>query len=105
MEHDVKFSNAEEAVANATLDLGIKMEEYAQVHTSESKKSKVNQVEGIPTASESLVAAKSAYNKGKQTVDAMKLTITMEGANPLSFMAIYYLTRPGSLAKRSSRPK
>ena len=31
MEHDVKFSNAKEAVANATLDLEIRKEEYAQV--------------------------------------------------------------------------
>jgi len=31
-EHEVKFSNAKEAVANANLDLKIKKEEYAQVH-------------------------------------------------------------------------
>ena len=34
MEHDVKFSKAKEAVANAILDLEIKKEEYAQVHSS-----------------------------------------------------------------------
>jgi hypothetical protein len=37
MKHDVKFSNAKEAVANASLDLEIKMEEYAQVCSSEKK--------------------------------------------------------------------
>ena len=58
MEHDVKFSNAEEAVAKATLDLEIKKEEYAQVRSLERKKTKGNPWEGIPAASESLVAAK-----------------------------------------------
>jgi len=70
MEHDVKFSAAKEAVANAMLDLEIKKEEYAQVHSSKRKKTKGNQGENIPAASESLVAAKSAYEKAKQSVDA-----------------------------------
>jgi len=35
MEHDVKFLNAKEAVAMATLDLDIRKEEYVQVHNSE----------------------------------------------------------------------
>ena len=82
MEHAVKFSNAEEAVANATLDLGIKMEEYTQVHTSESKKNKGNPGESVPSASNSLVAAKAAYTQAKQAVDAVKLAATMEGAKP-----------------------
>jgi len=37
MEHDVKFSNAEEAVATALLDMDIKKEEYVQVQSSERK--------------------------------------------------------------------
>jgi hypothetical protein len=80
MEHDVKFSRAEEAVTNAILDLEIKKEEYAQVHSSERKKTKGNPGEGIPAASESLVAAKSAYEKAKQAVEATKLTDTTEVA-------------------------
>jgi hypothetical protein len=79
MEHDVKFSNAKEAVANATLDMEIKKEEYAQVHSLERKKMKGNPG-GIPAASESLVASKSAYEKAKQGVDAAKLAATMKGA-------------------------
>jgi hypothetical protein len=35
MEHDLKFSKAKEAVANAILDLEIKKEEYVQVCSSE----------------------------------------------------------------------
>jgi hypothetical protein len=73
MEHDVKYQNAEEAVATANLDLEIKKEEYAQVHTSEKRKNKGNPGEGIPAASESLVTAKTAYEKAKQAVEAMKL--------------------------------
>jgi hypothetical protein len=37
MEHDVKFLNAEEAVATAILALDIRKEEYTQVHTSEKE--------------------------------------------------------------------
>jgi hypothetical protein len=61
MEHDAKFSTAKEAVANAMLDLEIKKEEYAQVHSLERKETKGNQGESITPASESLVAAKAAY--------------------------------------------
>ena len=61
MEHDVKFSSAKEAVATAPLGLEIKKEEYAQVCNSEIKKNKGNPGESIPAASESLVAAKTAY--------------------------------------------
>ena len=61
MEHDVKFINAEEAVATAKLDLEIKKEEYAKVHNMERKKEQGNPGESIPVASKSLVAAKSAY--------------------------------------------
>jgi putative hemolysin len=57
----------------------------------ERKKNKGNPGEGIPAASESLVAAKSAYNKAKQAVDAAKLAAVTEGVkafelyeNPLS---------------------
>jgi hypothetical protein len=80
LEHDVKFSKVEEAVANAILNLEIKKDEYAQVHSSERKTTKGNQGESIPAASESLVAAKSAYKKAKQAVDAAKLATMMEGA-------------------------
>jgi len=38
MEHDVKYLNAEEAVAMANLDLDIKKEVYAQARTLERKK-------------------------------------------------------------------
>jgi hypothetical protein len=78
MEHDVKYLNAEEAVATANLDLDIKKEKYAQVHTSERKKIKGNSGEGVPAASESLVAAKTAYNKAKQALEATKLAATTE---------------------------
>ena len=37
MEHDVNFSKAKEAVANATLDLEIREEEYVQVCSTEKK--------------------------------------------------------------------
>ena len=80
MEHDVKFSNAEEAVVTVTLDLAIRKEEYTQVRNSERKKNKGNPGESAPAASESLLAAKSAYEKAKQTVEAAKLAATMEGA-------------------------
>ena len=60
--------------------LHIQKEEYAQVCTSERKKNKGNPGEGVPAASESLVAAKTAYDKAKQAVESAKLTATMEGA-------------------------
>ena len=80
MEHDVKCQNTKEAVANANLDLEIKKEEYAQVRTSEKRKNKGKPGEGVPAASESLVAAKTAYEKAKQAVEAAKLASTTEGA-------------------------
>jgi hypothetical protein len=80
MEHDVKFQNAEEAVATVVLDLEIKKEEHAQVCSSERKKSKGNPGESASAASESLVAAKSAYKKAKHAVDAAKPAATTEGA-------------------------
>jgi len=40
MEHDIKFSKAKEAVANAILDLEIKKDEYVQVCSSERKMDK-----------------------------------------------------------------
>jgi len=76
MEHDVEFLNAKEAVAMAILDLDIRQEKYAQVRTSERKKNKGNLGEGIAATSESLVAAKTAYDKAKQAVEAAKLTTT-----------------------------
>jgi len=79
LEDDVKFSKAEDAVANAILDLEIQKDEYAQVHNSE-KKAKGNKGESAPAASKSLVAAKAAYEKAKQALDAVKLAVTMEGA-------------------------
>ena len=45
----------------------------------EEKKNKGNPGEGVPAASKSLVAAKTAYDKAKQAVEAAKLTATMEG--------------------------
>ena len=44
------------------------------------KKTNGNKGVSIPTASESLVAAKLAYEKSKQAVDAVKLIAIMEGA-------------------------
>ncbi len=82
MEHDVKISKAEEAVANATLDLEIRKEEYAQVRSKEKKKTKGNRGEGIPATSESLVAAKSAYKKAKQSLETAKLATVTEGQKP-----------------------
>ena len=40
IEHDIKFLNAEEAIAMAILDLDIRKEKYAQVCSSERKKNK-----------------------------------------------------------------
>ena len=51
----------------------LKKEEYVQVHSSERKKTKGNPGESVPAVSESLVAAKLAYEKAKQ------LTTMMEG--------------------------
>ena len=65
MEHAIKFSNAEEAVTMANLDLEIKKEEYVQVHASGRKKNNGDPGECVPAASESLVAAKTAYDKAK----------------------------------------
>jgi len=60
------------------LDFEIKKEEYVQVRSLERKKTKGNQGESIPAASESLMAAKSAYKKAKQAVEATKLATAME---------------------------
>jgi hypothetical protein len=59
-EHDIKFSKAKEAVANAN-----KKEYYVQVSSSERKKNKGNPGEGIPAASESLGAAKLGLQKSQ----------------------------------------
>jgi hypothetical protein len=79
MEHDIKYltAKAKEAVATANLDLDIKKEEYEKVSTSERQ----NSGEGVPAASESLVAAKTAYDKAKQAIEAAKLAGTMEITN------------------------
>jgi hypothetical protein len=42
MEHDIKYLNAEEAVATANMDLDIRKEKYVQVCASERKKNKGN---------------------------------------------------------------
>jgi len=76
MEHDIKYLNTEEAVAMANLDLDIKKEEYMQVCTLEKRKNKRNPGEGASAASESLVAAKTAYDKAKQALEAVKLAAT-----------------------------
>jgi hypothetical protein len=73
MEHDAKFSKAKEAVANAMLNQEIMKDEYVQIHNLERKKIKGNKGETTPAASESLVAAMSAYEKSAQAVDATKL--------------------------------
>jgi hypothetical protein len=78
MEHDVKYLNAEKAVAIANLDLDIEKQEYAQVCTLERKKNKGNPGEGVHATSESLVAAKTAYDKAKQALEAAKLAAMME---------------------------
>ena len=97
-------SKAKEAVANATLDLEIKKDEDAQVHSTE-KKSKGNLGEGIPVISKSLVAAKMAYEKAKQAVEAAKLAIVMEGAKAFKLYGNQLSDEAGSLGKRSHRPK
>jgi hypothetical protein len=61
----------------ANLDLDIEKEEYAQVHASEKKEQREPR-RSIPAASESLVAAKTAYEKAKQAVEAATLAATME---------------------------
>ena len=48
--------------------------------TAWRKKTKGNKGENAPAASESVEAAKLAYKKAKQAVDAAKLAITTEGA-------------------------
>ena len=70
---------AKDSVANIILDSEIKNEEYAQVCSSERKKTKGNPGESIPAASKSLVAAKSVYKKAKHAVDATKLAATTKG--------------------------
>jgi hypothetical protein len=82
MEHDINFSKAEEAVVTATIDLGIRKEEYVQVCSTERKKNKGNPGEGIPATSKSLAAAKTVYEKAKQTVEAVKLAAVTEGVKP-----------------------
>jgi hypothetical protein len=78
MEHDIKILNAKNAVALANLDLDIKKVEYVQVCSLERNKNNRNPGGSIPAASESLVAAKTAYKKAKQAVEAVKLAATME---------------------------
>jgi hypothetical protein len=79
MEHVVKFQKAKEAVETALMDLEMKKEEYAIIRTSEKKKTKGNTDDSVPAASESLVEAKTAYEKAIQAVVAAKLTVTTEG--------------------------
>ena len=78
MEHAIKYQNAKEAVTTANLDLDIKKEEYVQVWAAERKKNKGNPGESIPAASESLVAAKTAYDKAKQAVETAQLAAMAE---------------------------
>jgi hypothetical protein len=63
MEHNIKFSRAKEAVANAMLDLEKKGGACANSQLRERKRTKGNQEESVLAASESLAAAKSAYDK------------------------------------------
>ena len=92
MEHDIKFFKAKEAVANAILELEIKKDDYVQVCSSEK-------------ASESLKAAKLAYKKRHRLLMLQSSPSLQKERRPLNSMEIYYLMRPGSLVKRSSRPK
>jgi hypothetical protein len=78
MEHDVKYLNTKEEVTTANLDLDIKKEEYAQVCTLEKRKNKGYPGEGASAASESLVAAKTAYDKAKQALEATKFAAAMK---------------------------
>jgi hypothetical protein len=77
-EHDIKYLNTKEEVTTANLDLDIKKEEYTQVRTSEKRKNKGIPGEGASAASESLVAAKTAYDKAKQALEAVKLATATE---------------------------
>ena len=52
-----------------------------QLYTLEREKNKGNPGESVPAASKSLVAAKTAYKKAKQAVEAVKLAAASEGAN------------------------
>ena len=85
MKHDVKYSNAKEAVATVLLNLEITKDEYVQVCNQERKKTKGNKGGSNPTNSESLEAAKSAYENAAQVVDATQLAIMMEGAKAFKF--------------------
>ena len=105
MEHDVKYLNAQEAVTMVNLDLDIKMEEYAQVPTLEKKKNKGNPGEGIPAASKSLVAAKTAYEKAKQAVEAMLLAAATEVAKAFELYGNLLSNEARQLGIRSFRPK
>jgi hypothetical protein len=79
MEHGVKLSKAEEAVATVMLNLEITKDEHTQACNSE-KKQQNGTKEKAHTRS-SLEAAKSTYEKGTQAVDAVKIAIWMAGAN------------------------
>ena len=78
MEHDVNFSKPEEAVANAILDLEIKKDEYAQVRSTEKKKTKGDSGEGTSAPFESLVAASKVYEKSEQAEENTKIAAEME---------------------------
>jgi hypothetical protein len=93
MEHDVNCSKAKEAVANATLDLEIKKDEYAVVGSMEKKMTKGNP------------GAKMAYEKAKQALEAAKLATASEGEKPFKLYVNLCPMRPGNLGKRSYKPK
>jgi hypothetical protein len=105
MEHAVKYLNAEEAVAMANLDLDIKKEDYAQVCASERKKNKGNPGASVTAASEALVAAKTAYKKAKQAVEAAKLAAMMEIAKAFELYGNLLSDEARQPWKRLSRPK
>jgi ribosomal protein L16/L10AE len=85
--------------------LDIKKEEYSKVRTLEKRKNKGNPGEGTFAASKSLVAAKTAYNKAKQALEAAKLAATMEIAKAFKLYRNLLSDEAGSLGIRSSRPK
>ena len=62
------------------MNLEIAKDEYEQVHNLRRKKTKGNKGESAPTNSNSLEAAKLAYKKAAQAVDAVKFAIMREGA-------------------------
>jgi hypothetical protein len=69
------------------------------------KKSKGNPGEGVPAATESFIAAKSAYSKTKQAVDAAKLTAATEGAQAFELYGNFLSNEARQPWEKIVRPK